>query len=503
MTLKAAKKAYREATKAKVSKAEQRRIEAEEIARQKREHEKERAAAKAKAAREKKSKKEAKKRERRKKSGLPEPSRFVRASQPTINKFVKTERKGKRSWMEMEDLAEEKEDSEEESGRGNHIDRESPLKKIIALEQPDEDDEFGEFPPLSQGDLPRLFDILETSQPCEKGYETSRTLSPEVSEAVPHCSDQQEALVQPLMADPYVADSEAGSAAELIEMQLLAEVEAALQAQSKSLPAAEPPPKKVTVRFKEQGSRRPLQEISRNMTLLPQPMKLKDAMSTAGSSAQPERLQRQAFEIPPPSAQAFLEAHWDDFFPSASQQFRELLEEVDDMPSNTQIARELDLEQALPTTQALAPKPQTVDDDVGLEFLSSQDFILSSQDLRDIDTPCNSASKFSPTPDSTRRDLGLPTPKKASLPLPPPPRSKPKTTRFFEEKEDDLLYAAIRESLMTNRKALKSSPGRSQENTRRVKSMKSDFWDDDFGFGGSDVDPELLAVLDQVDKIKS
>ena len=98
MTSKAAKKAYREANKLpKISKAEQRRIEAAEIARQKKEYEKEKAAAKAKAAREKKLKKEAEERAKRKELGLPEPSRFITSSQPTIKTFVKSGAGRKRS----------------------------------------------------------------------------------------------------------------------------------------------------------------------------------------------------------------------------------------------------------------------------------------------------------------------------------------------------------------------------------------------------------------------
>jgi hypothetical protein len=89
MTSKAAKKAYLKANRVpRLSRAEQRRLEAEELAQQKAEYEKERNAARAKAAREKKVQNKKEKKGARKKMGLPEPSKFVRPSQPTISRFV-------------------------------------------------------------------------------------------------------------------------------------------------------------------------------------------------------------------------------------------------------------------------------------------------------------------------------------------------------------------------------------------------------------------------------
>jgi phage-related minor tail protein len=83
MTSKAAKKAHQLATRGpKVSRAEQRRRDAEELAQQKKEFEREKAAAKAKAVREKKAAKEQADRELRKKNGIPEPSRFEQVNPP-------------------------------------------------------------------------------------------------------------------------------------------------------------------------------------------------------------------------------------------------------------------------------------------------------------------------------------------------------------------------------------------------------------------------------------
>jgi len=160
MTSKAAKKAYREANKLpKISKAEQRRIDAAEIARQKKEYEKEKAAAKAKIAREKKLKKEAEERAKRKELGLPEPSRFVRPSQPTIKTFVKSAGGQKRSWEEMNSKEEDDADitvkCDNDKGQLKEL-VEKPASRM-AVKQVDEDDEFGDFPSLSQADLPTLF----------------------------------------------------------------------------------------------------------------------------------------------------------------------------------------------------------------------------------------------------------------------------------------------------------------------------------------------------------
>jgi hypothetical protein len=180
---------------------------------------------------------------------------------------------------------------------------------------------------------------------------------------------------------------------------------------------------------------------------------------------------------PPPSilpsaTQAFLENHLDEFFPSPTQEIRELLDGVDYLPSNTQIAQEL----SSPHHQAHA------DDDDGLaDFISTQDLILSSQDLLEIVTPSRSPTN----PVATNEPL-----------LRPISRER---ARFFEEKEDDLVHAAIHESKrlavaeeafkqVFSRKAtsgaekkvpLNEAP-KTKRKLKRVQSTVTDYGDDEF-----------------------
>jgi hypothetical protein len=542
MTSKAAKKAYREATKLpKISKAEQRRIEAAEIARQKKEYEKEKAAAKAKAAREKKLKKEAEERVKRKELGLPEPSRFVRPSQPTIKTFVKSGAVGKRSWQEVdgkeEDLADTGIEGDNECQPKQQA--ENPAKRIT-LEREDEGDEFGDFPSLSQADLPTLF-----AEPDGM----SRTASSELSPSRSPCAQPKSQLVQYEATDHVPMVDQAKLGVEMAESQLLTKVLLATAApsvhQSQSpttsqnissrlrgrrtetsavspsnvprphvLKTTTPttqtnvpsklvdersrlmPPPAVPMTVNRLGSRMPLSEVSRNMA---PPSRLSNAEAvTSASKVGPKserRMGRENLSVPPTSTLAFLEVHLDDFFPSPSQQVRELLEDVDDMPSNTQIAREIYVEHSENAARPLCvpkslPETQPRIEDEALHFFSSQDLEISSQDLRDIDTPSKPVQK--PLLPS---DVMDPHPVETEpTPAPPTPRLKP---RFFEEKEDDLLYAALHESLLLAKQTTQcSSSRRSQRILRRTQSAKTDHGGDDYGSDGLDLDADLLALLD-------
>ncbi|KAA8565614.1 hypothetical protein EYC84_009466 [Monilinia fructicola] len=190
MTSKQAKKAYQKANRTpRISKAEQKRRDAEELAKHRKAYEKEQAAAKAKAARDKKAAKALEQKEQRKRLGIPEPSRHVRASQSRISMFIK---QGNKRLRESGDTAEESEDTicddldekppakrvahdytEDESETltkpiapdnlvyqgepptKHHVknldDEERTLVKPIVSD--DSEDEFGDFPPLSDNDI--------------------------------------------------------------------------------------------------------------------------------------------------------------------------------------------------------------------------------------------------------------------------------------------------------------------------------------------------------------
>jgi hypothetical protein len=135
---------------------------------------------------------------------------------------------------------------------------------------------------------------------------------------------------------------------------------------------------------------------------------------------------------------------------------------VDDLPSNTQIAHEL----SSPPQQVLRD-----DDDQFGDFLNTQDLILSSQDLLEIVT----LSRRTPTYEPPRRPVSR------------------ERARFFEEKEDDLMHAAMHESKMLAEQAKKLPPTKATEKKvplkeapkvkrtlKRVQSTATDYGDDEF-----------------------
>ncbi|KAF7950192.1 hypothetical protein EAE96_007483 [Botrytis aclada] len=202
MTSKQAKKAYQKANRTpRITKAEQKRRDVEELAKHRKAHEKEQAAAKAKAARDKKAAKALEQKEERKKRGIPEPSRHVRPSQSRISLFLKQGTKRFRETLNTgeesegticDDLDDEPpakrvahensdndEDEHEDEVLSKQIERRNPdyedkLQKeqlsdtknnyrIVNSGSPilseDSEDEFGDFPPLSENDI----SLLDTS----------------------------------------------------------------------------------------------------------------------------------------------------------------------------------------------------------------------------------------------------------------------------------------------------------------------------------------------------
>ncbi|KFY31096.1 hypothetical protein V493_01408 [Pseudogymnoascus sp. VKM F-4281 (FW-2241)] len=129
----------------------------------------------------------------------------------------------------------------------------------------------------------------------------------------------------------------------------------------------------------------------------------------------------------PTSTQIFLADHLDDFFPSPSQELRELLEDIEDydIPSNTQVARDIRTDSVVARPILVEPAQPMLDDD--FPWMSSRDFMFSSQELRELESP----SKASPAP--------------APPPTPWDVR-RARKPRFFVEKEEDLFAAAVHES---------------------------------------------------------
>ncbi|PMD35621.1 hypothetical protein L207DRAFT_516577 [Hyaloscypha variabilis F] len=509
MTSKQIKKAYQQANRGpRVSRAEQRRLDAEELDRQKKEYERERAAAKAKAAREKKAAKENAEKEARRKMGLPEPSRFVRASQPTISTFIRNGVTGKRSWqqMEMETLGEDSNRTQSDTGVGEKDGAQPPAKRVAT--EDDSEDEFGDFPSLSQSDI---LEKIDSSMVSIKGGEAGSPAVVAKQTLQPPCQEpSQELPAKKSSKDEYPFD-DSQLIAEMANTQLLSEAaEAAQRSDSAELPeiplhkqgASEPiPPSKMDAystpdQIAGMSVKRPYQPecktaaggnsdgrlaiISRphlrrpsgNMLPPPVPVKEKKAISFAPSpqkakipSQDISKRNNNPYNIPPSATQVFLENHLDDFFPSPTQEIRELLSDVDDLPSNTQVARELspeaqkDIPDILPPKKMFArgPGPKPIIEEREFEdLISTQDLILSSQELLEITTPSRPPTKTNVEPEMAKEK----------------PAGKPRP-RFFEEKEDDILYAVLYESRTAAARAQTPAPG-AKETKRTFFEEKED-----------------------------
>lgn len=445
MTSKAAKKAYQKANRGpKVTRAEQRRLDAEERAREKKEFEREKAANKAKAAREKKAEKETAARQERKKKGIPEPSKFVRPSQPTISRFVRTEG-GKRKWQDTESVGEDSEGTvaeDEEAGRGpppakrlamiteDNEDEEThqniskqdasahlPFggsagnikpRSVQQMQDPESEDEFGEFPALSQAGF--LDDIESPMLP------PNRKPSPFVASKTSQQSkldEERDALelpVRPVIDEDYLFD-DSQQMSDMANAQLISEAEAisksdeveptastlfeaaklavlftSVNASQQWVPmhSRVPDGKTTTVPAKPIIShpkfKLPLlpsrSPADRRTSFAP------DFLPRANTRQFVTPSSRKISNPPPTSTQAFLENNIDDFMPTPSQEMRELFDDIDDdeLPSNTQIMREIS--PTMPKTQP-NPQPHKMEESY-VDLICTQDFILSSQDMREI-----------------------------------------------------------------------------------------------------------------------
>jgi hypothetical protein len=470
MTSKAAKKAYAKSKQGpKVSRAEQRRLDALEIERQKKEFEREKAARKAKAARERKAEKEENARLERKRAGLPEPSRHVRASQPTISRFVQGEN-GKRKWCDVEEesggsaisegedggdkraakrvaVADESKEEEElcvEDSTKHEIQQQSvlpaekqddtgQLSTIPNDNEIDSEDEFGDFPTLSQ--LVCLDSIEEpVAISSEKLKETKRPNSADrKSSPVPEFekpiedfppSKAAEDQLQPSKVEAEIYKTDVATAAkpkpivdnsedlsDLISSQLMSTSSCESTEPEESKPEPPKPPERKTISAISSSTKlapaitkktkvptaadnadcygyaNMLKPKRSTSSMLPPPIpkdRITKSVSIYAFSEKPEKDRVSAADLqtkppaeisnrakpkksvsfiptplqsppiayivnhttsndPPPSTQAFLEDNFEDFFPSASQEMRELLDDIDfdDLPTNTQIAREL------------------------------------------------------------------------------------------------------------------------------------------------------------------
>jgi hypothetical protein len=511
MTSKAAKKAYQKASAApKISRAEQRKRDAAELERHRKEYEKERAAAKAKAAREKKAAKANAEREERKRMGLPEPSRFVRASQPTISVFVRGGNgNGKRSWQQMDATADEAntenqvqqpppegitEDHPCEDPNLAIGNAANPAPKIITAE-PESEDEFGEFPSLSQTNILETIDSpIWSTEPATTtiiyGADKEQEIKPHepppellqnrsVLHVDKHRSDMAQAPnfpeVEPISKTKteHISPKSSNDGTELLNVSTeaqrifpttddgvhIASPTCNIQPPKKtvfsndnmtapSAPATmisalrersiDMPPPRIPMNsaarkqvyspasknpFAPQRPGRPSATIS-PYTPRPNPVSNSSKSMPAPPSRNPRFLpdsyNRNFPSIPPSATQAFLENHLDDFFPSPTQEIRELMDDAESLPSNTQVAREL--------SPARLVRANKIDFNP-YNLLCTQDLLLSSQDIREIDTP-----SITPIP-NTKNQVNS---EQQAVALPVLRPEVGEKRRFFVEKEEDI-----------------------------------------------------------------
>ncbi len=535
MTSKQAKKAYQKANRvSRVSRAEQRRLDAAELQKQKKEYERERAWAKAKAAREKKASKEKAERETRRKMGIPEPSKYVRASQPTIAMFVRGAGGGKRSWKQMESAAEDSETTMDENEASDKDEAEPPAKRVAVVDdseetcddmesspdaeaqqpasldtiaedskavldgeelaeriakvgtQPpakamsiiadDSDDEFGDFPSLSQAEF---LERISSSMIC-----SAKPTDNAVGGVIEDVSDLP-AMKLP-SEEEFPFDDDDDILAAMVTTQILSE---AISAASKS-DAIEPSAPEIS-------SSPPMQDTG--ATFNP-PHSLAEKSLRSSTSKRQRRaehristpmvrpvLQERSANMPPPrlpnkKAKAIPSAHMPgtsrSYRPGAtlrtnakasaydppsaiqdvvSEQIQEVLKDVDDfdLPSNTQIAKELsspaksedpddyDLPSNSQIARELTCSPvKSAGNPNYADMFCTQDLVLSSQDLIEIATP----SRVPPRPQNIQRKSAA-VPARSTFDQKKKPQFK---RRFFEEKEEDLVQAAIHESIISN-----------------------------------------------------
>lgn len=452
MTSKQAKKLYKQAIP-KVSRLEQRQIEAEEHQRIRREQDKERAAGRAKAAKERKQKKANEAREIRK-MDPPKPRPGERASRDKMMEFIKLGAGVKRARDEVGDDGEGH--IEEGNGEGLHLldhDDNYGSEVIEALRR------SSSPPAASQMSFNNA--NIQLGQAVFSGAGPLKAVNGVLDTTT---AEDRQTTVTPRASSPSHQTKHPDIEAEMSPTSIKSGKSFDVKSRS-ATPTCNAD--RCGEKIDHTGFRTSPREV-RNRT--PQSVCATSKRMASPPSKVPRRRSSAASA---PSTLAFLEDNFDDFFPSSSQQARELMGAIDDIPSNTQVAREISTEgshcaallssqpaislqpaeplglarsptllRATCTQQSpeLRPAMSTAQTDLGLEFLSSQDFVLSSQDLRDINTPCR------PAPSHLIQNglhRGTNVKKEQSAPR---PRPKPK---FFEEKEEDLIHAAIEASLRT------------------------------------------------------
>ncbi|KAM0561408.1 hypothetical protein ACHAPJ_003289 [Fusarium lateritium] len=348
MTSKQVRNAYKAANKGpKLTRAEAWKQEKAEQERIRKEFEREKAAAKAKVVRDKKKEKELAEKEAKRKKGLPLVN--VRPSQETISWFVRGNGTAKKRDAQGKDVKkfdklEEGDDKETAEETTSEDEAQQPAAKFQKLDNIQEEDESifdagmeamvqnePPKPPLEPANV-ESFDEEAEEDMAGLLDEVSANIGPQIpSPKLPGPENELEGL-----DDELDADFEEDLALGILE-DIEAAIDKAKPSSNHEVEAAYDPPPKAKFAIPKQpldsakpslldrhaedlGLHRPAPP---SVTFVRPPLLEKPQRNTEPRSPSPPR------QEPPMSTQAIL-FNLDDFFPSSSQQARELEEEPDD-----------------------------------------------------------------------------------------------------------------------------------------------------------------------------
>ncbi|KAM0086400.1 hypothetical protein ACKRZS_001243 [Fusarium odoratissimum] len=347
MTSKQVRNAYKAANKGpKLTREESRRQERAEQERIRKEFEREKAAAKAKVARDKKKEKELAEKEAKRKKGLPLVN--VRPSQETISWFVRGNGTSKKRDAQGNDIQDDNATSNESNTDTNEAitseeQPQQPATKAQKLDDIQEDDEEISDAAVEAivEDLPKP--LRESSKP--QSPEAEKETIAEPTEQTTALVASETALEKPPMPEIELEGLEDELDADFEEdlaLGILEDIEAAMGHPKSNMNHGV---QKICNQIPEEAlvtTKKPL-EVTRNdiSNRYAEDLGLKRPAPPV-SSAKPPLPQRNLesrspsppHQEPPMSTQAIL-YNLDDFFPSSSQQVRELEEELDEgiMPS--------------------------------------------------------------------------------------------------------------------------------------------------------------------------
>jgi len=533
MTMKQAKKAAAMASRTpRMSRAERARLEKEELDRQRKERDKHRASEKAKAAREKKAAKLAEEKAQRKKLGIPEPSKYVRSSQQAISGFVTTGFKRRKTEEESDNESEGTKTLSRGNSEERELTDIPPVYRNGVVEEEEVDErQCNDSPaknhesPLPQAG-PSLPQQPSTSPLKTKTKNNLRVMCKEASEDCDEFDDDLElfaAMAESIVELPIDSPRDTTRAAKDVpgpndglgsrnmhsntasnigprtiscptpitsKRNSVNKAQVSIEGFKPSLPSPVVKPLKAsnstsfaqptsnekarqvgnafTSNISKNNRLRPLSQRSVNMP--PPPPPHKRLFDNRSGLATPARKQAFAANLPPSSTQNFLRDNLEDFFPSPTQELRELRDEEplanleDFFPTPTQEMRELkEEEEADKWIRARSSSLQILTPTVAYKNCESATPSLKSLTFsRDLSSS-NSSSKPASKPRPKTRFFIEKEEDNVN--------NRPKA-RFFMEKEEDIAYATL---MTAGQETPQPSRQPQKRKYSRIESESSDY----------------------------